>query len=342
MSTYLLPPVAAPEQLETGVLQTPLAAAPLHGPSPVIEAERLGIEVRAARRVVEQRHAAHDELAVGVVRARAPSSCRRRSARSAGRSPSWERERCRSCRRSARCGRCRRAACRRRGRGTRRPSVANSSALRSSRRPAPPNSRSLPSGRRSLPARRPRPAQSTPATVSVSPAGESPSVTVTFVSVRFAPTISTVRDATFAGSAGPLSVSVAPATCVIFHTPAAPGDRDRLADEALRLVHEAEEVRAAAEDVVLAEAAEDDVVAAAALDVVLAVGAGLERRHDVEVADVVADEVRGRRARAAVGRARRAGVRRSPANASSMPPSPWMTSSPICPNSRSWPWLPAR
>jgi hypothetical protein len=54
-----------------------------------------------------------------------------------------------------------------------------------------------------------------------------------------------------------------------------------------------EEVRAAAQDVVLAETAEDRVVAAVALDVVVAVGGGLERRSQDEV---VVDIARGARA----------------------------------------------
>ena len=87
--------------------------------------------------------------------------------------------------------------------------------------------------------------------------------------------------------------------------------------------------RAAAEDIVLAEAAEDDVVAAAALDVVVAVGRQPRRRMIVS----------GPSGSSACPEAPAVGVRggagvRSPAEPS-MPPSPWITSLPSWPKSRS-------
>ena len=116
------------------------------------------------------------------------------------------------------------------------------------------------------------------------------------------------------------------------------GDAARSGRRGSAARREAEEVGAAADDVVLAEAAEDDVVAAAALDVVLAVGRRLERRDDVEVADVVADERRRRGAAVQPSGERDAPTcERRPANARSMPPSPWMTSLPSWPKIRSWP-----
>ena len=51
---------------------------------------------------------------------------------------------------------------------------------------------------------------------------------------------------------------------------------------ALRAIRQAEEIRAATDDVVLAEIAEDHIVAAVALDVVVAVAWRFERRAEIE------------------------------------------------------------
>src|SRR5439155_11605792 len=61
------------------------------------------------------------------------------------------------------------------------------------------------------------------------------------------------------------------------------GDLDRLAGEA-------EEARAAADEVVLAKPAEDRVVPAVALDVVVAVARAVDRRVEDLVAHALADE----------------------------------------------------
>ncbi len=174
--------------------------------------------------------------------------------------------------------------------------------------PAPPKSRSFPSGRRSLPGTKPSDVQTTPAIVSVPPVGDAVRV-VSPVITLLAPT-SLDRPRGLDGrervaeqgqrAAGDRADRVEACDA---------GDLHGLAEEAERLVHEPEEVGAAAEDVVLAETAEHDVAAAATLDVVLTVGRSLERGDDVEVADVVADLPAAHGQQAAVRRARRADVR---------------------------------